>query len=315
VVGVFDARMRPVSASLGVAISEDPIQFEGGGANFFRWEDNGPVNRVDPSGQAWWVFSVGVSFVFQVYDSYRLATGQIGWGEYWVMTGINATAIVVPAAYAWRGGRVAGAVTQVFRAANELRPVFQRIVTTGAVAAGVQAANALGHAVSACLPRPIGYKLLTSDQMDKLYPQGYPPGWGIVITPQGTFVDVPVFPVPGGSLAAHEAAGGHTIAKHVGQTDAQLRARNLPRASTFADRVTAELAIDHTIAANQTQIGEWLTGSGNELVVTHSMPISVGTSLTRGAAQSTNVSNVRVILRRDPGLSTGYRVHTAYPEP
>jgi hypothetical protein len=47
--------------------------------------------------------------------------------------------------------------------------------------------------------------------------------------------------VPGGGLAAHEVAGGHTIAKHVGQTEAQLAAKlaaepNISAASTFGNK-------------------------------------------------------------------------------
>ena len=47
------------------------------------------------------------------------------------------------------------------------------------------------------------------------------------------------------NLAAEEAAGGHTIARHVGRTEAQLRQRlaaqpGIPAASTFASREVAE---------------------------------------------------------------------------
>ncbi len=54
--------------------------------------------------------------------------------------------------------------------------------------------------------------------------------------------------VPGGGLAAHEAAGGHLLARHLGQTQADLAARlaaqpRLGAASTFASRAQAEAAI------------------------------------------------------------------------
>lgn len=54
--------------------------------------------------------------------------------------------------------------------------------------------------------------------------------------------------VPGGGLAAHEAAGGHLIAKHVGQSEAQLLSRlsaepRITGSSSFYDRAFAEKAV------------------------------------------------------------------------
>ena len=125
--------------------------------------------------------------------------------------------------------------------------------------------------------------------------------------------------VPGGGLAAHEAAGGHTIARHVGKTDAQLAARlaaepHISKASTFIDRATAESAIAQTIEANQAAITTWLGGSSNVLRITHSVP-GAGRVLVRGAAAAIDVDNVRVVLVRDPSLPTGYRILTAFPQP
>ena len=60
------------------------------------------------------------------------------------------------------------------------------------------------------------------------------------------------------SLAAEEAAGGHTIARHVGRTEAQLRARlaqqaNIPAASTFKTLQEAERAVAAALRASATQ--------------------------------------------------------------
>jgi hypothetical protein len=71
---------------------------------------------------------------------------------------------------------------------------------------------------------------------------------------------------PGGGLTAHESAGGHTLARHVGLTETELASRlatqiALPRASSFANREIAEQAMSDAIDANQTQITNWLTGT------------------------------------------------------
>ena len=64
------------------------------------------------------------------------------------------------------------------------------------------------------------------------------------------------------SLAAEEAAGGHTIARHVGRTEAQLRARlaqqaNIPAASTFKTLQEAERAVAAALRANKEAIKIW----------------------------------------------------------
>jgi hypothetical protein len=53
---------------------------------------------------------------------------------------------------------------------------------------------------------------------------------------------------PAVDLAASELMGGHTLARHVGRTDGQLRERlrrepNIAAASTYSDRATAERVV------------------------------------------------------------------------
>jgi hypothetical protein len=62
--------------------------------------------------------------------------------------------------------------------------------------------------------------------------------------------------VPGGGLAAHEAAGGHLLARHVGQTQAQLAQRlvtqpSISAASTFATRAEAEAAVSAVLESDR----------------------------------------------------------------
>jgi hypothetical protein len=64
------------------------------------------------------------------------------------------------------------------------------------------------------------------------------------------------------SLAAHEAQGGHTIARHVGRTETELRARlasqkSIPAASTFQTLAQAEHAVTKGLQANRVAIAQW----------------------------------------------------------
>ncbi len=128
--------------------------------------------------------------------------------------------------------------------------------------------------------------------------------------------------VPGGGLAAHEAAGGHTIARHVGLTDAQLAARlaaepTIPAASTFPDMATAERVIADALDARTVDVQAWLAGNTPRLTppLRVTLPYITGRSLACGAATATEVQSVLIVLQRDASLPTGYRIVTAYPVP
>ncbi|HMJ86985.1 MAG TPA: RNase A-like domain-containing protein [Vicinamibacterales bacterium] len=130
--------------------------------------------------------------------------------------------------------------------------------------------------------------------------------------------------VPGGGLAFHERLGtgkgkGHTIAKHIGQTVSQLKARlkaepKIPAASTFGDRVVAERAIFDTLLKNQVKIEAWLRSGGGMLPVSEKLKYATGFSLERGSSKVEVVNGVRIILLKDSTSPTGYRILTAYPE-
>jgi filamentous hemagglutinin len=135
--------------------------------------------------------------------------------------------------------------------------------------------------------------------------------------PNGVGASSPL--VPGGGLAAHEAAGGHTIARHIGQTDADLAARlaaepGISGASSFTNRAVAESALSDTLAAKQADITAWLSGTNPRLTLNNTLPDSVGRSLARGAAGPVDASGVRVVLQRDTSLPTGYRIVTGFPQ-
>jgi hypothetical protein len=123
--------------------------------------------------------------------------------------------------------------------------------------------------------------------------------------------------VPGGGLAAHEAAGGHTIARHVGKSRDYLVQRlaenpKMEAASTFPDRATAERVIAEALEMQANEVQTWLAKPGKQLKLEVTMPYVTGQSLLR-TGELIDVRGVRILLRRDPSLVTGYRIHTAYP--
>lgn len=121
--------------------------------------------------------------------------------------------------------------------------------------------------------------------------------------------------VPGGGLAAHEAAGGHTLSKHVGKSEEFLRNRlvnqpNLKGASTFHSRELAETSIAGLIEAERSTINRWLSGNRHQLELIGRDPRKLGLLLRPGSAP-TEVAGLKVILRRTPTEGSGFYIHTA----
>ena len=111
---------------------------------------------------------------------------------------------------------------------------------------------------------------------------------------------------------------GHTLGRHVGQTDADLLARldsnsRLRSASTFTDQSTAESVIGQTISTNRNQLNAWVNSAkpGDRLRLDYSGTDVIGRGATRGAGVGDR-TNARVILQmRENGK---YHILTAYPE-
>lgn len=122
---------------------------------------------------------------------------------------------------------------------------------------------------------------------------------------------------PGGGLMAHENAGGHLLARHVGQTDAQLAARlagnpRLPAASTFATRAEAEAAISGAFDHNAAQLSNWMGGGAQGRLILNA-PFSGGSVLQSGAFAAAPGTGVRAVL---PGNGSGaYNILTGFPTP
>ena len=124
---------------------------------------------------------------------------------------------------------------------------------------------------------------------------------------------------PARDLSQDEAAGGHILRKHVGQTDDQLRERlererNITGASTYTDRATAEQAVGAAIAQSQDRIQGWLNRSGGHpnLVLDYDSPTPVGRTINRGENQSRPCGHALVVLKY--AGPSNYYVLTSYPE-
>src|ERR1035441_10670352 len=124
---------------------------------------------------------------------------------------------------------------------------------------------------------------------------------------------------PARDLRQDEAAGGHILRKHVGQTEAQLRERlerdrNITGASTYTDLSTAEHAVGAAVALSQGQIQDWLSRSGRHpnLVLDYDSDGPIGRTMNRGEHQSRVCHHAVVVLKYNG--PNHYFVLTSYPE-
>jgi hypothetical protein len=124
-------------------------------------------------------------------------------------------------------------------------------------------------------------------------------------------------------LSHDEAAGGHILRKHVGQTDEQLRERldqerHITGASTYTDRSTAEHAVGAAIAQSQGRIRHWLFSPGGHpnLVLDYDSEVPIGRTMNRGENRSHPCTHALVVLKYDLKYAgpDRYYVLTSYPE-
>lgn len=123
-------------------------------------------------------------------------------------------------------------------------------------------------------------------------------------------------------LRADEHLGGHTIARHVGKSDAELRARlsrerRIAAASTYTDLETAERTVFLALRASQARVARWAarTGRRPNLALDYEGASGrvVGRSLRRGHPEPEPCEDAVVVLRWDE-RSDRYFVLTSYPE-
>ncbi len=122
-------------------------------------------------------------------------------------------------------------------------------------------------------------------------------------------------------LTRDEKRGGHTLSRHVGLTDADLRERlrrdqRISAASTYTDRLTAEEAVTSAIAANRKRVDAWALreGSRANLVLDWAGTGKVlGRSLRRGDKAPVPCTRALVVLKWNAETEI-YYVLTSYPE-
>jgi len=128
------------------------------------------------------------------------------------------------------------------------------------------------------------------------------------------------FTTPRRDLSQDEAAGGHTLRKHVGRSDADLRERlerehDISAASTWNDRASAEAAIGAALVEQDTKISRWLERDRHpNLVLDYSGDSGhpFGRTLRRDENQVQPCARAVIVLKWDP--PSNYHVLTAYPE-
>ena len=123
-------------------------------------------------------------------------------------------------------------------------------------------------------------------------------------------------------LSVDEAMGGHTLARHVGKSDAELadrlnREREISAASTYTDRATAERSVGAALADGGGKLSSWTRRSGRRPnLVLHYVDSSrrpIGRSLMRGHSRGVPCTRAIVVLRWDDRKDR-YYVLTSYPE-
>jgi hypothetical protein len=123
---------------------------------------------------------------------------------------------------------------------------------------------------------------------------------------------------PGGGLAAHERAGGHTLERHVGKTDEELKARfqrepNREFSSSYTSEDSAQHAMSDVMAARQPIIDEWLTGSKQTLKFDGEAGSVIGRVAIGESGAVVDATGLRVVLLRDHSMPDGYRILTSFP--
>lgn len=131
--------------------------------------------------------------------------------------------------------------------------------------------------------------------------------------PEGPYSEI----VPGGGLAAHEAQGGHLIAKHIDRTEAQLRDRlraepNIPIASTFPSRTAAESTVSSVMKKNKKTIDDFMIGNARKIVITEPMSTPVGVGVVRLSGKLESLAVVKLILQKSRNSPSGYIILTGY---
>lgn len=114
---------------------------------------------------------------------------------------------------------------------------------------------------------------------------------------------------------------GHTLSRHVGLNKQALLARlsseNMPHASTFTSRTSAELLISEVLSVKRFQIEGWLKVAipNRSYAYTHRFSRPTGYYISRGSTEMKTAYNVRVVLKPVTHNGKPYYILTAFPTP
>ena len=119
-------------------------------------------------------------------------------------------------------------------------------------------------------------------------------------------------------LAQDEAAGGHTLERHVARTDPQLRERldrepEISAASTYTDRATAERVVGLALQEHQAAVQRWARQAGDRqnLVIDYDAGEVIGRTIRQGERSARAVRSAVVVLR---AAGANWYVLTSYPD-
>jgi hypothetical protein len=122
------------------------------------------------------------------------------------------------------------------------------------------------------------------------------------------------------NLLVDERRGGHTLARHVGRSEADLRERlrrerTISAASTYPDRETAERVVAITLQRERFRIQDWIRAATRHpnLALDYRSDRPIGISLGRGRSSPEPCYDAVVVLKWDAGRHD-YYVLTSYPE-
>jgi toxin YxiD len=123
----------------------------------------------------------------------------------------------------------------------------------------------------------------------------------------------------GYDLTRDEARGGHTLEKHVGRSDQELRERldrerNISAASTWTNREVAEETVAQALRAERDKIARWEERGYRRpnLALHFDAGRVIGRSMRHGGESSSPATQAVIVLKAD-GPNSFY-VLTSYPE-
>jgi Bacterial CdiA-CT RNAse A domain len=119
-------------------------------------------------------------------------------------------------------------------------------------------------------------------------------------------------------LSIDEGRGGHTLKKHIGETDDELlrrlrKERNISAASTWTDLDAAEETVGKALQADHGRIEDWeRRGFPRPNLALHfDSGRVVGRSIKHGESESSPCTRAVIVLKAD---AASFYVLTTYPE-